>query len=50
MRRTILTSKHREETQQGAFFTEELGRKHPGGLYNHHQDWVEHLARAAEMG
>lgn len=38
-----------EETQQGAFFIEELGRKHPGGLYSYHQDWVEHLARAAEM-
>jgi uncharacterized protein YndB with AHSA1/START domain len=37
-----------EETQQGAFFVEELGRKHPGALYEYHQDWVERLARAAE--
>lgn len=37
-----------EETQQGPFFLEELGRKHPGGLYNYHQQWVECLARAAE--
>ena len=36
-----------EETQQGPFFLEELGRKHPGGLYQYHQDWVEALARAA---
>jgi uncharacterized protein YndB with AHSA1/START domain len=36
-----------EETQQGPFFLEELGRKHPGGLYQYHQDWVETLARAA---
>jgi uncharacterized protein YndB with AHSA1/START domain len=37
-----------EETQQGAFFLEELGHKHPGALYRYHQDWVERLARAAE--
>jgi hypothetical protein len=34
--------------QQGPFFVEELGRKHPGTLYQFHQDWVETLARAAE--
>jgi uncharacterized protein YndB with AHSA1/START domain len=37
-----------EETQQGPFFLEELGRKNPGALYRYHQDWVESLARAAE--
>jgi uncharacterized protein YndB with AHSA1/START domain len=37
-----------EETQQGAFFVEELGLRHPGALYCYHQDWVERLARAAE--
>ncbi len=37
-----------EETQQGPFFLELLGHKHPGGLYAYHQDWVEALARAAE--
>ncbi len=37
-----------EETQQGPWFLEQLGRKHPGGLYSYHQDWVEALARAAE--
>ncbi|MFE2964129.1 SRPBCC domain-containing protein [Streptomyces sp. NPDC059340] len=37
-----------EETQQGPFFLEELGHKHPGALYRYHQDWVERLARAAE--
>ncbi|GAA3543439.1 hypothetical protein GCM10022222_28900 [Amycolatopsis ultiminotia] len=37
-----------EETQQGAFFLEELGRKRPGALYLYHQDWVERLAHAAE--
>jgi hypothetical protein len=37
-----------EEAQQGPFFVEELGRKHPGTLYQFHQDWVETLARAAE--
>jgi hypothetical protein len=37
-----------EETQQGAFFVEELGRKNPGALYRYHQQWVELLARAAE--
>ena len=36
-----------EETQQGPFFVEEIGRKRPGGLYSYHQDWVECLARAA---
>jgi uncharacterized protein YndB with AHSA1/START domain len=37
-----------EETQQGLFLLEELGRKRPGALYGYHQDWVERLARAAE--
>ncbi|MER9670019.1 SRPBCC domain-containing protein [Mesorhizobium sp. M0185] len=37
-----------EETQQGPFFLDELGRKHPGALYRYHQDWVESLAHAAE--
>ncbi len=37
-----------EETQQGPFFLEEIGRKRPGGLYRYHQEWVECLARAAE--
>ena len=37
-----------EETQQGPFFLEELGRKNPGALYRYHQEWVESLARAAE--
>jgi len=37
-----------EETQQGAFFLEELGRKNPGALYRYHQDWIERLAAAAE--
>ncbi|WP_157020273.1 SRPBCC family protein [Mesorhizobium xinjiangense] len=37
-----------EETLQGAFFLEEIGRKNPGALYKYHQDWVEMLARAAE--
>ena len=37
-----------EETQQGAWFLEELGRKRPGALYGYHQEWVERLARAAE--
>ena len=37
-----------EETQQGPFFLEELGRKNPGALYRYHQEWVECLARAAE--
>ncbi|MEV0848621.1 SRPBCC domain-containing protein [Streptomyces sp. NPDC049954] len=37
-----------EETQQGPFFLEELGRKNPGALYRYHQDWVERLAEAAE--
>ncbi|WP_343672718.1 SRPBCC domain-containing protein [Chitinophaga sp.] len=37
-----------EETQQGTWFLEELGRKNPGALYRYHQDWVERLARAAE--
>jgi predicted SnoaL-like aldol condensation-catalyzing enzyme/uncharacterized protein YndB with AHSA1/START domain len=37
-----------EETQQGPFFLEELGRKNPGALYRYHQEWVENLARAAE--
>jgi uncharacterized protein YndB with AHSA1/START domain len=37
-----------EETQQGAWFLDLLGHKHPGALYRYHQDWVECLARAAE--
>jgi predicted SnoaL-like aldol condensation-catalyzing enzyme/uncharacterized protein YndB with AHSA1/START domain len=37
-----------EETQQGPFFLEEIGRKHPGALYGYHQEWAESLARAAE--
>ncbi len=37
-----------EETQQGPWFLEQLGHKHPGGLYSYHQDWVEGLARVAE--
>jgi predicted SnoaL-like aldol condensation-catalyzing enzyme len=37
-----------EETQQGPFFLEELGRKKPAALYRYHQEWVEGLARAAE--
>lgn len=37
-----------EETLQGTFFLEEIGRKNPGALYKYHQDWVEMLAKAAE--
>lgn len=37
-----------EETQQGLFFVELIGRKHPGALYRYHQEWVETLARAAD--
>lgn len=37
-----------EETQQGPWFLDVLGHKHPGGLYRYHQDWVERLARAAD--
>jgi uncharacterized protein YndB with AHSA1/START domain len=37
-----------EETQQGEFFLELIGRKHPGALFRYHQEWVEGLARAAE--
>jgi uncharacterized protein YndB with AHSA1/START domain len=37
-----------EETQQGDFFLELIGREHPGALYRYHQDWVEGLKRAAE--
>ena len=36
-----------EETQQGPWFLEMLGHRHPGGLYSYHQQWVEDLARAA---
>lgn len=39
-----------EETQQGPWFLEQLGHKHPGGLYRYHQDWVEGLKQAAEAG
>ena len=37
-----------EETQQGPWFLEQLGHRHPGGLFSYHQEWVECLARAAE--
>jgi uncharacterized protein YndB with AHSA1/START domain len=37
-----------EETQQGPFFLEEIGRKHPGALYRYHEAWVKSLVRAAE--
>src|SRR5699024_8446763 len=37
-----------EETQQGEFFLDVVGRQYPGALYRYHQDWVERLARAAE--
>jgi hypothetical protein len=37
-----------EETQQGPWFPEELGRKHPGTLYRYHQEWIERLAQEAE--
>ena len=37
-----------EETQQGPFFLDELGRKNPGALYRYQQLWVENLARGAE--
>ncbi len=37
-----------EETQQGPFFVDLIGRQHPGALYRYHQEWVESLARAAE--
>lgn len=37
-----------EETQQGPWFLDVIGRKHPGALYRYHQEWVESLARAAE--
>ncbi|MFY1672286.1 SRPBCC domain-containing protein [Plantactinospora sp. WMMB334] len=37
-----------EETQQGPFFLEEIGRKRPGAVYDYHQQWVELLAEAAE--
>jgi hypothetical protein len=36
-----------EETQQGPFFLEELGRKNPSAPYRYHQEWVESLARGA---
>ena len=36
-----------EETQQGPWFLDQLGHKHPGGLFRYHQDWVEALAEAA---
>jgi uncharacterized protein YndB with AHSA1/START domain len=38
-----------EETQQGPWFLDQLGHKHPGGLYAYHQEWVESLARAANV-
>lgn len=37
-----------EETQQGPFFVELIGRQYPGALYRYHQEWVESLALAAE--
>lgn len=37
-----------EETQQGEWFLDLLGHKHPGGLYAYHQQWVERLKEAAE--
>ena len=37
-----------EETQQGEWFLDILGHKHPGGLYTYHQFWVERLKVAAE--
>lgn len=37
-----------EETQQGEFFLDVIGHKHPGALYRYHQNWVERLAAAAE--
>lgn len=37
-----------EETQQGEWFLDILGRKYPGGLYAYHQEWVERLKVAAE--
>lgn len=37
-----------EETQQGEWFLNILGHKHPGALYAYHQDWVERLKIAAE--
>lgn len=38
-----------EETLNGAFYVEEIGRKNPGSLYRYHQEWVEMLAGAAEL-
>lgn len=37
-----------EETLQGDFYIELIGRENPGALYKYHQDWVEMLAAAAE--
>lgn len=37
-----------EETQQGEFFLDVIGRQYPGALYRYHQDWVERLAQAAQ--
>lgn len=37
-----------EETQQGEYMIEELARQRPGGLYAYHQEWTEHLEKAAE--
>jgi uncharacterized protein YndB with AHSA1/START domain len=37
-----------EETQQGEFLLDVLGRQHPGALYAYHQEWSERLAVAAE--
>jgi uncharacterized protein YndB with AHSA1/START domain len=35
-----------EETQQGPWFLEMIGRHYPGALCRYHQQWVEDLARA----
>lgn len=37
-----------EETQQGEWFIDIIGRKRPGALFAYHQDWVERLKVAAE--
>ena len=36
-----------EGAQQGPWFLDQLGHKHPGGLYSYHQHRVEALACAA---
>jgi hypothetical protein len=37
-----------EETQQGEWFLDILGHKHPGRLYAYNKEWVERLKIAAE--